>query len=103
MFPSPGILLHYVEFCAYTIAALEKLLGAESFNEFIDHLICHHATFLTSLNRLNLFFVIQITVALTFSRSWTLIALTFIIHFLQDDHLIFLDAVTHVEIGTSLF
>jgi len=62
---------------------LEKLFGARSFNDFIDHLIskivakdifnrliqvekwgfspsvCRHATFLTSSNRFNLFFMVR--------------------------------------------
>jgi hypothetical protein len=39
VFPSPSILQHYVEFDTHTIATLEKLLGAESFGGFIDHLV----------------------------------------------------------------
>jgi len=41
VFPSPSILQHYVEFDTHTIATLEKLLGAQSFGGFIDHLVRH--------------------------------------------------------------
>jgi len=41
MFPSLGILHHYVEFNIPTITMLEKLLGVGSFDGSIRHLICH--------------------------------------------------------------
>jgi hypothetical protein len=46
IFPSPGILQHYIEFDAYTIAMLEKLLGSKSFGTIVGHLVhCHSSCF----------------------------------------------------------
>ncbi len=51
MFPSLGILHHYVEFNTCTITTLEKLLGVGSFDGFINHLVCGQAIFLVSSTR----------------------------------------------------
>jgi len=83
---------------------LEKLFGARSFNDFIDHLIskivakdifnrliqvekwgfspsvCRHATFLTSSNRFNLFFYGS-NYCPCILGCWALIAPTLITHF----------------------
>jgi hypothetical protein len=41
MFPSLGILQHYAKFNTCTTITFKKLLGVESFNGFIGHLIRH--------------------------------------------------------------
>jgi hypothetical protein len=41
MFPSLGILQHYVEFHIRTITMLERLLSVGFFNGSINHLACH--------------------------------------------------------------
>ncbi len=65
MFPSLGILQHYVEFNIHTIIMLEKLLGAGSFGGSIGHLVLHQAILLTFSNKLSLPFMVQ-TTALAF-------------------------------------
>ncbi len=102
MFPSLGILQHYAEFDTRIKILWEKLLGTRSFGGFIGHLVRCQAIFLVSSSGFGLPFVVRI-VALTFLRCLALIALTFVIRFQQDDHLIFLDVVAHVEINTSPF
>jgi hypothetical protein len=52
VFPSLGILQHYVKFDIHTITMLEKLFGAGYFGSFIGHLIHHHAILPTSMNGL---------------------------------------------------
>jgi hypothetical protein len=59
---------------------LEKLLGARFFGGFINHLICHQATFLVSLGRLDLLYVVWIS-ALAFLGCWALITFAFVIRF----------------------
>jgi hypothetical protein len=81
---------------------LEKLLGARSFNGFINHISYRQAILLTSLSGFGLHFIVQI-VALAFFECWALIVLALIICFQQDDHPILLDVVTHVEIDISSF
>jgi hypothetical protein len=77
MFPSLGILHHYVEFNTCTITTLEKLLGVGSFDGSISHLIHGQATFLVFSGRLNLPFMVQ-TTTFTFLGCWALIALTLV-------------------------
>jgi hypothetical protein len=81
---------------------LEKLLGVRSFGGSIGHLAHCQAIFLTSLGMIGLRSVIQ-TIAPTFLGCWALIAFALVICFQQDDYLVLLDIVTHVEIGISLF
>jgi hypothetical protein len=76
MFPFPCILQHNVEFDTCTITTLKKLLGAGSFGDSIDHLACHQAIILASLNRLNLLYVVQIA-TFAFLGCWALIILHF--------------------------
>jgi hypothetical protein len=102
MFPSLNILKHYVKFDTCTIITLEKLLGARSFGGSINHLACGQAILLASSSGLNFLFIVW-TIALTFLGCWALIILTFVIRSQQYDHPIILDAVAHVEIGTSSF
>ncbi len=102
MFPSLNILQHYVKFDTYPIVTLEKLLSARSFGGSINHLACYQATLLASSSKLSLPFIVW-TIALAFLGCWALIIPTFVICFQQYDHLIILDAVAHVEIGTSSF
>jgi len=59
---------------------LEKLLGAGSFGDSIDHLVHHHATFLVFLSGFSLIYVVWIA-APTVSGCWALIVLTFVIYF----------------------
>jgi hypothetical protein len=79
---------------------LEKLLGVGSFGGSISHLVHHHAILHASSGGLNLLFVVW-TIALVFLRCWALIILAFVTRFQQDDHIILLDAITHVE--TNIF
>jgi hypothetical protein len=58
MFPFLGILQHYIEFDIHTIATLEKLLGVESFNGYINHLTCCQTIFFASSGGLGLFFIV---------------------------------------------
>jgi hypothetical protein len=58
MFPSLGILQHYVEFNIHTITRLEKLFGAGSFGGYISHLLCRQAIFFASSGKLNLLFIV---------------------------------------------
>jgi hypothetical protein len=102
MFPSPNILHHYVEFDIHTIVTLEKLLGAGSFGGSIGHLARRHAILFVFPSGLNLPFVVWI-IAFAFLGCWALIAPKFVFHFQQDNHLIFLDVVAHVETNTSSF
>jgi hypothetical protein len=80
MFPSLGILQHYVEFDIHTIATLEKLLGVGPFNGSIGHLVRHQAIFPISSSKLGLPFMVH-TTSSTFLACWALIALTFVICF----------------------
>ncbi len=57
---------------------------------------------LTSLGELGLLSMVWI-VDPTFLGCWALIVPTFVICFQQDDHVILLDVVTHVETDTSPF
>jgi hypothetical protein len=102
MFPPLNILQHYIEFDTRTIVTLEKLLGVRSFGGSIGHLAHCQAIFLTSLGMIGLRSVIQ-TIAPTFLGCWALIAFALVICFQQDDYLVLLDIVTHVEIDISLF
>jgi len=77
MFPSLGILHHYVEFNTCTITALEKLLGVGSFASSISHLVRGQTTFLVFSGRLNLPFMVQ-TTTFTFLGCWALIALALV-------------------------
>jgi hypothetical protein len=81
---------------------LEKLLGAKSFSGFINHLACRQATLLASSGKLTFPSIVQ-TIAPAFLGCWALITPTILIRFQQDDHPILLDAIAHVEIGTSPF
>ncbi len=81
---------------------LEKLLGARSFHGSIDHLTCCQATLFTSLGGFGLPYVVWI-IAPAFLGCWAFNALALVIHFQQDDHLIFLDAITHVQTNISSF
>jgi hypothetical protein len=78
--PSLCILQHYIEFDIRTIALLEKLLGAGSFDGSINHLAHCQAILPTSSNGLGLLFVVQ-TFVLTFFKCWTLIVPTLVTHF----------------------
>jgi hypothetical protein len=80
MFPSLGILHHYVKFNIHTIVTLEKLLIVGSFDGFIGHLVHCQATFLATLGGLNFLFVVR-TIALTFLGCWALIVLAFVSYF----------------------
>jgi len=60
MLSSLGILQHYVDFYTRTIAMLEKLFSARSFDGLIDHLACYQTTFLVSLSGFGLPFVVRI-------------------------------------------
>jgi hypothetical protein len=79
---------------------LDKLLGVGSFGGSIGHLAHHHAIHLASLGGFNIPFVVWI-IALVFLRCWALITLASVTHFQQDDHIILLDAIAHVE--TNIF
>jgi hypothetical protein len=81
---------------------LEKLFGGGSFDGFIGHLVRHQAIFPASSGKLGLPFIVQ-TFALTFLRCWTLITRALVTHFQQDDTLILLDVIAHVEINISSF
>jgi hypothetical protein len=102
MFPSLGILHNYVKFNTHTIVTLEKSLGVGSFDGYIGHLLHCQTTFLASSDMFNLPFVVW-TTTFTFLGCWALGALALIFRFQQDNHLIILNAVTHVETNTSLF
>jgi len=75
---------------------LDKLFGVGSFGGFIWHPTHCWAAFPTFSNELGLPFVIWIS-ALAFLGCRALIVSTFITCFKQDDHLIILDVITHVE------
>jgi hypothetical protein len=81
---------------------LNKLFGEGSFGGSINHLACHQATFPISSNKFGLLSMVWI-VTPTFLGCWALFILPLVIHFQQDDHLILLDVVAHVEIDISLF
>jgi len=102
MFPSLGILHHYVEFNTCTITTLEKLLGVGSFDGFISHLVCGQATSFIFSGEFNLPFVVW-TLTFTFLGCWALIALALVFHFQLNNHLIILNAIAHVETNTSPF
>jgi hypothetical protein len=78
------------------------LLGAQSFSGFIGHLACHHAIILTFSSRFGLPSIVRTTTP-TFLGCWALIARALVIRFQQDDHLIFLDTILHVETNISPF
>jgi hypothetical protein len=80
MFPSPSILQHYAKFNIRTLITLEKLFGARSFGGSIDHLARHEATLLVSLGGVGFHSIVR-SIAPTFLKCWTLIALAIIIHF----------------------
>jgi hypothetical protein len=100
MFISLSILQHYVEFDIRTIITLENLFGARSFSGFISHLTYCQTTLLAFLGGLGFPSIIWI-IAFAFLGCWALITLALVTHFQQDDHPIFLDAITHVE--TNIF
>jgi hypothetical protein len=77
MFPSLGILHHYVEFNTCTITTLENLLGVGSFDGSINHLVHGQATFFVFSDRLNLLFMVR-TTTFTFLGCWALIALALV-------------------------
>jgi hypothetical protein len=54
VFPSLGILQHYVEFNIRTIIMLEKLFSVGSFGGSIGHLKCRQATLLAFLGEFGL-------------------------------------------------
>jgi hypothetical protein len=74
----------------------DKLLGVGSFGVSINHLV------LASSSRFNLPFVVW-TIALVFLRCWAFIILAFVIRLQQDDHIILLDAIAHVETNNFSF
>jgi len=80
MFPSLGILHHYVKFDIRTIAILEKLFGVGSFGGFIGHLAHCQAIFLTFSSGFDIFLMIWITIHACLG-CWTLIVLALFIHF----------------------
>jgi hypothetical protein len=81
---------------------LEKLLDAGSLGGSISRLAHHQTTLPTSLGGLNFPFIVRIATP-TFLGYWALITLAFVICFQQDNHLILLNATTHVETCTSPF
>jgi hypothetical protein len=102
MFTSPSILQHYTKFINCSKTKLEKLLGVGSFGGFISHLTCHQSTLFLFSNKFGLPSRVR-TIAFAFLGCKAPISSTFVTCFSHDDHLIFLDAVTHVEIDISLF
>jgi len=102
MCPSPYILQYYVGFDIHTITMLDKLFSEGSFGGSIDHLAHHQATFPISSNRFGFLSMVWI-VTPAFLGCWALITFPLVIHFQQDDHLILLDVVAHVETDISLF
>jgi hypothetical protein len=80
VFPSLGILQHYVEFDTHTIIMLEKLLGVGSFGGSIGHLIHCQATLPIFSNELSFLFMVH-TTAPTFLGCWALIILALVICF----------------------
>jgi hypothetical protein len=80
VFPSLGILQHYVRFNICTITTLEKLFGVRSFGVSITHLICRQTTFPIFSNRFDFFFIIQ-TIAFTLLGCWAPINLPFVNRF----------------------
>ncbi len=102
MFLSPSSLQHYAKSNICTIVMLEKLVGVVSFGGSTNHLISHEATLLTSLSMFDLRLVVR-TIALVFLGCQAPITPTLVIRFQQDDYLILLDVITHVEINISLF
>jgi hypothetical protein len=80
LFPSLGILQHYVEFNIHTIVMLQKLFGARSFGGFINHPAHRQAILPPSLGKLNLLFVVWI-VTPTFLECWALITPAFVTRF----------------------
>lgn len=44
IFPFLSILQHYTKFDSRTMAMLEMLLGAKSFDIMVGHLVCHQIT-----------------------------------------------------------
>ncbi len=73
-----------------------------SFGGFIHHLTCHQTILLTSLGSFGLSFIIRTAIFASLG-CWALIARALVPHFQQDDHLILLDVVAHVETNISLF
>ncbi len=80
MFPSLGILQHYVEFDIHIVVTLEKLLGVGFFGGSIGHLVCCQATFLVSSGELSLPFMVW-TTFLALLGCWALIVLILVICF----------------------
>jgi hypothetical protein len=81
---------------------ISKLLGGGSFGGFIGHLVHRQATFHVSSSRIDPISMVRI-IAFTFLGCWALIIPTLITCFSQDDHLILLDAMAHVETDNSPF
>jgi hypothetical protein len=81
---------------------LEKLFGVGSFGGYINHLIHYHTILFISSDGFGLPFMVWTTTP-AFLGCWALIAFALVIHFQQDDRLIFLNAIAHVEIGISPF
>jgi len=85
-----------------TITTLENLLGVKSFDNTMGHL-AHCQVILHAFSRgLGLPLVLQLT-TFAFLGCWVLIIPTLVICFQQDDHLIILDVMTHVEIDNFPF
>jgi hypothetical protein len=82
---------------------LEKLLGAGSFDGFINCLACRYAILLVFSNKFGFLSKVWIVVFTFLGYNWALIFSTFVIRFLHDDHPILLDVVTNVETNTSPF
>jgi hypothetical protein len=61
VFPFLNILQHYTKFNTCTIVMLEKLRGGRSFGGFIGHLTHHQTTFLISLSKFGLLFIVWTT------------------------------------------
>jgi len=81
---------------------LEKLLGSGSFGTTLGNLAHHQVTLFVSSRGLSLPLVVQ-HVGPTSLRCWTLIVLTLVSHFQQDDHFILLDGVAHVKTDSYPF
>jgi hypothetical protein len=76
VFPTPYILQHYVKFDTLTIVMLEKLLGARSFGDSINHIAYHQTIISIYLGKFSLPSIVWI-VALTLFGCWALINLAF--------------------------
>jgi hypothetical protein len=78
------------------MVTLKKLLAAGSFCIMVGHLVHRQVILSTFLSELGLSSMVRLTTP-TFLRCWAMITLTFIICFLQGDHIILLDAMAHVK------